>query len=886
MPSASTKKKRAAAAKAAAVAARPEAKAAAEEVDAAARPEAKAAAEEVDASNGSSTSEHSSQNSDVSSISGSVTGGNAAEGSFALAAGGGFTTPSGDTDVRAKKAKQLTKISAELHKFARKAREHATDAETDNGAWLESLTGQGQTKLDPLPEHARLLLDALQGKTETAELNDILTPIFLENLRDSGVTTKSIAAAISAVESLIVTRNGIDKWRMVELTARLKQSASGGAPVDGGGAVNAADGSVGAQESQGPATDIVVVFDYVDKDSYKARQTFPPTDNNAEARALAKQMLVSIVTGKQAKLGETVDTFARLYGTAGVPSQELISTRKSVSDSIRGGTYQFGAPGAGSTGAGTGKLIVHVADSKRVTSTSTGYPPLSTKFTREDHFAAEDEVMANMKKGSLSFMGSKREGPNIVVNLAGHSHRTLNARALLQEKTARALLEEVDGIKWPDGQTYSTVTAMTREYKTALDNPTEKAAIRLASASEFGCEINPEALVLSKAAIPYMNIATNMLQEFMRLVCDDNGTKYLSRISKLARMLPKRGESLQDHFGNLEDERKSLLQLQMPEMDFSALGYSVNPTTGVPVILDTSNLTIQMTVDHAYYDLPRSHVGTRIREVFTANVLKAARTGKLSAAKLEASFRECNDLRISLVLAVPSADPDKAQTQRQIGAFAAGKTLHAPGDKGNVKGSVKPQAFVKSQDRGRSHERSSSGVSKPQGNRSRSPSQQGPMIAHYKKAVAHVTKFGALSFLQILNNQCTKSGEAIVEVDQKGNVIVPIQLTAAHTWGHFGGQYGLQKTVESEVFASLMLLRDICGRASTLTKTGAQYGVDYDTTWSKAKACSLRGDLIVADTNDKSGGKGKGKGRKTITIAASASRSLFGDDLGWSGDEE
>jgi hypothetical protein len=248
-------------------------------------------------------------------------------------------------------------------------------------------------------------------------------------LRDSGVTTKSIAAAISAVELLIVTRNGIDKWRMLELTARLKQSASGGAPADGDGAINAADGSVGFQESQGPAIDIVVVFDCVDKDSYKARSAFPPTDNNAEAKAMAKQIFISIVTGKQAKLGETVDTFARLYGTAVLPSQELISTRKSVSDSIRGGTYQFGAHGTGSTGAGAGKLIVHVSDSKRVMPTSTGYPPLSNKFTREDQFAAEDDMMANMKKGLLSCMGSKREGSNIVVNLASHSHRTLNARA-------------------------------------------------------------------------------------------------------------------------------------------------------------------------------------------------------------------------------------------------------------------------------------------------------------------------------------------------------------------------------------------------------------------------------------------------------------------------
>ncbi len=132
-----------------------------------------------------------------------------------------------------------------------------------------------------------------------------------------------------------------------------------------------------------------------------------------------------------------------------------------------------------------------------------------------------------------------------------------------------------------------------------------------------------------------------------------------------------------------------------------------------------------------------------------------------------------------------------------------------------------------------------------------------------------------------------------MEVDQKGCVVVPIQLTGAHTWNEFGGQYGKNKTVEPEVFASLMLLRDICGRASTLTKTGVQYGADFDTTWSKTKACSLRGDLIVARVEqharvfgERGGGKGNGKGRKTVTIAASASKSLFGDDLGWSGDEE
>ncbi len=142
-----------------------------------------------------------------------------------MAAGGGFA-PSGDTVVKAKKAKQLAKMPAEIRKFALKAREHANaeDTITDNGLWLASLTGQGQTKLDPLPEHARLLLDALQAKTDPGELDDILSQTFLENFRDSGFNTKSIAAATNAVELLTVTRNEIDKGRMVGLMARLRQS--------------------------------------------------------------------------------------------------------------------------------------------------------------------------------------------------------------------------------------------------------------------------------------------------------------------------------------------------------------------------------------------------------------------------------------------------------------------------------------------------------------------------------------------------------------------------------------------------------------------------------------------------------------------------------------
>jgi hypothetical protein len=97
---------------------------------------------------------------------------------------------------------------------------------------------------------------------------------------------------------------------------------------------------------------------------------------------------------------------------------------------------------------------------------------------------------------------------------------------------------------------------MKRDYLSALNNPTEKAAIRLASASEFGCAVSPEAVVLSKAAIPYTNIATNIILKFMRLVYDNYGSKYLGRIGKLAQELSKRSENLQYHFANLEDKRK------------------------------------------------------------------------------------------------------------------------------------------------------------------------------------------------------------------------------------------------------------------------------------------------------------------------------------------
>ncbi len=91
---------------------------------------------------------------------------------------------------------------------------------------------------------------------------------------------------------------------MVALTAQLRQSASGGVPVDGGGAVSAAGGSVEVQVPLGPAAEIVVEFYNVDREAHKTRSAFPPTDNSAESKEMAKQMLIAIVNGNQAKLGE------------------------------------------------------------------------------------------------------------------------------------------------------------------------------------------------------------------------------------------------------------------------------------------------------------------------------------------------------------------------------------------------------------------------------------------------------------------------------------------------------------------------------------------------------------------------------------------------------
>ncbi len=64
--------------------------------------------------------------------------------------------------------------------------------------------------------------------------------------------------------------------------------------------------------------------------------------------------------------------------------------------------------------------------------------------------------------------------------------------------------------------------------------------------------------------------------------------------------------------------------------------------------------------------------------------------------------------------------------------------------------------------------------------------------------------------------------------------------------------------MDPEVFATLMLIREMFGRVSTLTRTGVLYCTDHDAAWSKTKATDLRGNLTVA--KGKGGVKGSGKG--------------------------
>ena len=752
-----------------------------------------------------------------------------------------------------KKVKGLSKMKAALNKFAAKYQEYAADTVTEYGEFLQNLTGQGQSKLGPLPDNARLLLDALQGKVELAELA-ALTPGFFADLQDLGFDTEGINTATAAVNMTIVTRNAVDKGRLFAHTKEqhaVRQSA-GGSASGGGTAGGAASVSAGAQPPQGPATGIYAMYQNVDKDAHKNRSAHPPTETTPEGKEMLKQVLIATLNGNQAKVTELLDLFARTFGTQGVASHLLFSSRVSIANGVHEGAYQFGISESGGAAALTVQIAGATAHSK-----DGGLAPLPSKFDRREHFAAEDKLMDEIKAGTASLKGSKRDGSSINVVLTGHSHRNQQARALLQELAAYTFIAVAESVKFPDHLMYSEVKELSRIYSIALRSPTEDEALKLASASEFNSPLSPEALVLAKASTPYTNIASNFLAEYTRIVNDTYQTRYLGRISQLAQERPKRGESAQDFYGRLDTKRMELRQLPLPRINFEEIGYTIDRASGIPKIIHSTNLIVMMLVDLMFVELPKAIADTRVREVIDEAVFEAARDGRFSSASLTAAFSKLNDLRINTVPTL-KGDEDKQQ-QRQVGAFAAAKT----GDKGG--GKPQQPSAAKPPERGRPAERhaaSDGSASK------RSQSQGTSSVAFYKKSIDYVVKHGALKYLQGLHDKCKVFGEAIFEVDQTGSIVVPLKLVGAHSWGQYGGKFGQGSTADSALWAGLMLARDICSRSSTLSRTGSQHCSDNDTAWTKEAAIDLRGDLVIAGVNDLPKRVGKGKKRPVVAAAA------------------
>jgi hypothetical protein len=264
--------------------------------------------------------------------------------------------------------------------------------------------------------------------------------------------------------------------------------------------------------------------------------------------------------------------------------------------------------------------------------------------------------------------------------------------------------------------------------------------------------------------------------------------------------------------------------------------------------------------------------------------------GELTVPALNAIFGKLIELRIDTVIPMHG---DEGKHQHPVGAFAAAKsTSFAPsvsaGKPGHGQGSSQ---FA--QERGRNQERRDGGSGRQ---RSRSRSQDTTTVEVYKRSIDFVVKSGLIKFLQNLHDTCKSSlGATLFEHDQKGAINTPVKLCRAHTWLQYGDSlsYSARDTrMGNDLFAALMLARDICSGEDSLTKTGVQHRTDNDSSWSKPKANKLQGDVAIAGARGASGGKGKGggKGKKHSMVAAAAAAStsfsrLLDDGLGADGKE-
>jgi hypothetical protein len=230
---------------------------------------------------------------------------------------------------------------------------------------------------------------------------------------------------------------------------------------------------------------------------------------------------------------------------------------------------------------------------------------------------------------------------------------------------------------------------------------------------------------------------------------------------------------------------------------------------------------------------------------------------------LNAAFSATHDQKISTVCKTTRDEGEQSGPIGQVSAFAAIPAVPTPSAKSG-KGNAKSQRQGATwPDRGRPTERQKESGSEATRPRSRSPSQQSSTVNNYKTFIEFVAKNGALKFLQRLHQQCATLKEPLFVVDQKGSIVLPVKLTSTHSWGQFNGKLGIGSTLELDLFAGLMLARDMCGQGVRFSKTGSQHCSDNDATWTKEKAIELRGDLPIAGVSDshKKKGKGKGKGK-------------------------
>lgn len=817
-------------------------------------------------------------------------GGAAEDGAEAGGAGGGGAAvgPTAFEEIETKPldAKTVTKMKRELVCFMKKVKEYMTDAPTRDGKLLSVMFSESQSKLDPLAENARILLDVLQESTDPRILAG-KPPAFYEEMFAMGMDPPAIEAATVSVATVMDRRDAVDSGRLMAYaetkTARRPAPGATGGGVGGGGEEPATGLAAAAEVPEGPATNIRVEFSQIDKNGHMDRTNRPPNSHTPEELQTIKSIVVAMLQGNWAKVNELIEGYGATYGTQGVRPQWLLSPRKTTAMLVDEGAFSFGEPGAGKA-----TLTVQLAGGGGLDARA-GPSPLPTTFSRTEQFKSEEKMFADMLAGAVKVPMGKRVGSVFTTALLGDSHRNLQARALLQERMVRGLITVCKrDIKYEDRLMLADVNALIRIYEAALDSTTGDAEARsLAIACEFWGPLSAAGIVISRGQFPYVNIASNFLAEFAATTSDPQGAHYLDQLSRLNQLRRKSGESVEGYFNRLELARQRLLQLPTPtDIDFVAMGFAVDPTSGIPTLISSPAAIIRMTVDYAFLQVPKRMQNSAIREVISEQIFKDARQGKLPMAALKAKFRELSQRNIDTVSVAETVEATAEDKSAQVSAFAAPKpTAQRPaaaaaaaggggggkGGKGNGGGTGGNTAGTP--DRGRQQKRDPADGKKGRGASLSLPRNHPSQTACYNQFVEFTTDKGLPTFLRVLNKRCVSAGEAVFVTDATGALVTPIKLAPAHTWGQYGGIFAKGgSNTDQDLFAGLMLARDICGNGSKLSSLGVKYS-GFNKTWTKKTAVALRAGVPIDRTSVQQGQPTKGQ-----TAAAAAAVSWCTDE--------